>query len=255
MSDRTRFAFDAGIGFEFTFARQFGVGPIVRYGHVVASASDYPSDAQFITVGVSFTFRLSPDRRPEADDDHDGVRNDQDQCPDEPPGLHPDPHRPGCPIPDRDHDNVPDERDACPDLPGSPSTDPARNGCSGLVRLDQHQLRITRTIRFAPNSDELDPESDEVLRSVADAIRATPRIHRVSVDGHTDDVGDDGVNQQLSQRRAEAVRARLIQLGVEPGRLEAHGYGESRPLVHATTPAARTANRRVEFRITDPSPP
>jgi outer membrane protein OmpA-like peptidoglycan-associated protein len=69
------------------------------------------------------------------------------------------------------------------------------------------------------------------------------------IEGHTDDVGDAFANLDLSQRRADAVRAYLIARGVEPDRLLAVGHGESRPVVAGTDEAARGTNRRVEFYV------
>jgi outer membrane protein OmpA-like peptidoglycan-associated protein len=256
MPDRTRFAFDVGLGFEFALGRYVGLGPVVRYGQAVAAPpNDYPSDAIYLTAGASLTVRFGdPDRDPRRDDDGDRVRNAEDECPDDPAGLHPDPRRRGCPLPDRDGDNVPDARDACDDLPGAPSQDPRRNGCPGLVVLERGQLRINEEIRFRFNSDEIDPDSRPVLESVSDALRAEPEIRRVSIEGHTDDTGEADVNQRLSERRAESVRRWLVAHGVAENRMEARGYGESRPRVRGSSQRARDANRRVEFRIVDPAP-
>jgi outer membrane protein OmpA-like peptidoglycan-associated protein len=69
------------------------------------------------------------------------------------------------------------------------------------------------------------------------------------VEGHTDDAGNADANMQLSQRRAEAVVQWLTGHGVEAARLEAHGFGSTQPLQQGRTPAARAANRRVQFRI------
>ena len=71
----------------------------------------------------------------------------------------------------------------------------------------------------------------------------------VEIQGHTDDVGSEAFNLKLSQKRAEAVRQYLIDHGIEPDRLIAKGYGESKPLVPNTSPENRAKNRRVEFVI------
>ncbi len=196
-----------------------------------------------------------PDRAgcPDGDADADGVLDHADQCRAEAAGAHPDPARAGCPLPDGDHDGVPDATDHCPTQAGAPSTDANRNGCPGLVRIEGSSMRITHQVFFATNADRILPQSFRVLQAVADALRAAPEIHRVSVEGHTDDVGDAARNTALSQRRAEAVVLWLSQHGVEAARLEAHGYGPSRPLVQGTTAAARASNRRVEFHIGGPS--
>lgn len=203
-----------------------------------------------------------PARRgcPDADADSDGVFNAQDQCRDVPAGANPDPARAGCPIPDRDGDTVLDPQDHCPDQAGAPSPDPNRNGCPGLVSVTSTQIRITQQILFATNSDRILPASNALMQAIADALRASPQIRKVSVDGHTDDVGPDPRNLGLSERRARSVVAGLVQRGVEASRLEPHGFGETRPVQPITGLTgrplndARARNRRVEFNITDPAP-
>lgn len=114
---------------------------------------------------------------------------------------------------------------------------------------------------FATGQDRILPRSFSVLSAVAMALRATPGIRRVSIEGHTDDVGNPDVNLDLSNRRAAAVLFWLVQHGVEDNRLEAHGFGGSRPRQLVTSymnrrevTLARSLNRRVEFVIVDPSP-
>ena len=195
---------------------------------------------------------------PDADGDSDGVFDHGDQCPAEATGLHPDPARAGCPAPDRDHDSIPDATDACPDRPGAPSSTPARNGCPGLLVIENGGMRILRPVFFAPNRDAILPASFPVLNAVADALRTTTEIRRMSVEGHTDDVGADDANLALSQRRAAAVVRWLTTTGrIDAARLSSEGFGETRPvqpiagLTGARLTTARGQNRRVEFRITE----
>jgi outer membrane protein OmpA-like peptidoglycan-associated protein len=75
---------------------------------------------------------------------------------------------------------------------------------------------------------------------------------QVLIEGHTDSVGDDAYNMNLSQRRAEAVRTYLIDSGISPTRSVARGYGESRPVASNDNEAGRQQNRRVEIVILDP---
>ena len=188
---------------------------------------------------------------PDGDEDRDAVTDHADQCRTEPAGFHPDPARAGCPAPDRDHDNVPDADDACPDRAGAPSTNRARNGCPGLVTLTADQIRIARPVFFAVNRDVILPTSSAVLDAVAEVLRAVPGIRRLSVEGHTDDVGDDNANMDLSRRRAASVVAALVRRGIAAERLASEGFGETRPITPGTTPAIRAQNRRVEFRVTE----
>ena len=73
----------------------------------------------------------------------------------------------------------------------------------------------------------------------------------VTIEGHTDSVGSTASNQKLSQQRADAVREVLVsQFGVNPSRLIAIGYGETRPIADNGTPMGRQENRRVEAVVT-----
>jgi len=198
-----------------------------------------------------------PDRRgcPDGDEDGDRVLNHADQCRTVPAGLNPDPARPGCPLPDRDRDLIPDPTDACPDQPGSPSTDRRRNGCPGLVSIRENRLWLARTVHFQTARAEVIAADIPLLEALRDALVSVPTITRLSIEGHTDDVDTEEYNQRLSDSRSQYVRQWLVNHGVAENRLEAHGFGESRPIVNpaglrrAALTRARAQNRRVEFHI------
>jgi outer membrane protein OmpA-like peptidoglycan-associated protein len=105
---------------------------------------------------------------------------------------------------------------------------------------------ILEGVTFITDSAELTGESIEALDRTAASLRAWPEV-RVEVGGHTDSVADDAYNRELSQRRAETVRAYLIHSGISARRLEARGYGEARPIAPNDTEAGRARNRRVEL--------
>jgi outer membrane protein OmpA-like peptidoglycan-associated protein len=189
---------------------------------------------------------------PDGDDDADGVFNHTDQCPQEAMGLQPDAARAGCPLADRDRDTVPDATDACPDVVGAPDINPRRNGCPGLVVVRDGMIVILQPVFFATNRDRILPPSVRVLTAVVSALRAQPVIRRIGIEGHTDNVGGDEANLSLSQRRAQAVATWLIQHGIDAARVEARGFGASRPIVPNDVASGRAANRRVEFHILDP---
>jgi outer membrane protein OmpA-like peptidoglycan-associated protein len=183
---------------------------------------------------------------PDGDDDGDGIRNQLDACPRQRPAPEPDPARPGCPAGDRDKDRIVDPTDACPEEPGIKSADPKRNGCPALVEVEPDRLRTLAPLFFATGEERILPESEPLLRDIAEALRQNPTL-RISIEGHTDDTGTDAHNLELSRRRAESVRRALVELGIDGARLEARGFGRSRPVVPGATAEAREKNRRVEL--------
>jgi len=173
------------------------------------------------------------------DNDGDGVADIEDKCPDVPGPV----ANAGCPWPDTDNDGVADKDDLCPDVPG-----PADNkGCPEISQEDVQQLKeYARTIYFRTNSAEFTPKTYPVLDAIVVIMKKYPAA-RFRIEGHTDSVGSAEYNLKLSQRRAEAVRNYLISKGISPDRLEAVGYGETRPIASNRTAAGRAKNRRVEI--------
>ena len=105
---------------------------------------------------------------------------------------------------------------------------------------------VSHAIQFDVNSDQLRPESINVIKEVAAALQKQPSL-KVCVEGHTDSTGEAAKNLDLSKRRAEAVREALIKLGIGAERLTTQGFGQSKPLAPNDTPQGRAENRRVEF--------
>ena len=190
---------------------------------------------------------------PASDKDGDGVADFEDQCPDVPAGFKPDTRRKGCPAGDRDHDSVVDLEDACPDQPGAPSPDPGKNGCPGMVEVRDGKIAILKPVFFATNKATILKKSFPLLRSVADALVASPQIKKVRIEGHTDNRGKRDHNVDLSDRRAKSVQQWLTENGVEASRLEAKGIGPDAPVADNKSSKGRAANRRVDFVITDPA--
>ena len=114
-------------------------------------------------------------------------------------------------------------------------------------------------VLFRSGSFELLPAARERLAKVSGIVLAYPSLH-VTVEGHTDSVGTDDYNQQLSERRAQAVRDYFVQQGIPPAAVEAHGYGKTEPIASNDTAEGRQQNRRVELILsgdaigTDPPP-
>ncbi len=123
----------------------------------------------------------------------------------------------------------------------------AGGGLELYDRLARDGRVATQGILFATGSDRLRPESTPVLEEIVLMLEQHPDL-RLRVEGHTDDVGDDASNQELSERRAASVKAWLVESGgVAAERLETVGLGESKPAAEGTSPEARAQNRRVEL--------
>ena len=106
---------------------------------------------------------------------------------------------------------------------------------------------VTHGINFDTNSDHLKLDSAPVIKQIASALIKNPNL-KLEIDGYTDSTGDAAKNQDLSQRRAEAVRQVLVaQFGIDASRLTAKGFGPDKPIGSNDTPEGRAENRRVEF--------
>lgn len=108
----------------------------------------------------------------------------------------------------------------------------------------------SKSIRFDFDKSDIKPEYRDTLNRIA-GILMTLKGYTINVYGYTDDVGSQTYNLQLSQRRAEAVRAFLVQAGISPTILSTRGFGKSDPRVPGNSEQARAANRRVEIGIVD----
>ncbi|RMG63958.1 MAG: hypothetical protein D6715_10475 [Calditrichaeota bacterium] len=104
-------------------------------------------------------------------------------------------------------------------------------------------------LNFAPGKAVIEPQYFSLLTKVQEAIRTFPNC-TVTIEGHTDSHGSDAANLRLSQERAEAVKAYLLaNMGLEPSRINAVGFGESRPIASNETPEGRAKNRRIDIVI------
>ena len=101
-------------------------------------------------------------------------------------------------------------------------------------------------VLFRSGSFELLPAARERLAKVSGIVLAYPSLH-LAVEGHTDSVGSDEYNQNLSERRAESVRDYFVQQGIAAGSVEARGFGKTDPIASNDTPDGRQQNRRVEL--------
>jgi len=117
--------------------------------------------------------------------------------------------------------------------------------------LKQGKVEITEKVMFETGKAVIDAASFELLNDIAELLVKHPEVKKVRIEGHTDNRGNAAANTKLSQDRADAVRTYLTGKGVEVARLDAAGFGPTRPLDPAATDEAWEKNRRVEFMIVE----
>lgn len=132
------------------------------------------------------------------------------------------------------------------------------------IRKLQESLQAKQTERgtlvtfgdvlFDYDRAELKPGGMRSVQKLADFLNENPE-RKVIVEGYTDSNGSDAYNLSLSERRANAVRMALVQMGVDPQRVVSHGYGEDYPVASNSTSSGRAMNRRVEVTISDDDRP
>lgn len=113
---------------------------------------------------------------------------------------------------------------------------------------DTIRLQAPSNITFDTNRADVKPEFKPVLDQLANSLNQYPDTV-IRVEGHTDSVGSAAYNQTLSENRANSVRSYLMQRGVSGARMEAVGYGLTRPIADNATEQGRAQNRRVEILI------
>jgi outer membrane protein OmpA-like peptidoglycan-associated protein len=103
-------------------------------------------------------------------------------------------------------------------------------------------------IYFATGKYTLLSKSFKGLDDVVKVMKDDAQL-KLSIEGHTDNVGSDAANQKLSENRAAAVKAYLVKKGVDTGRVVSAGFGETQPVADNKTAAGRQKNRRVELKL------
>ena len=118
------------------------------------------------------------------------------------------------------------------------------DGPDGSVRMT-----LAGSIAFASGSRSVSEPAQPILNRIADGLLEHPGW-RVVVEGHTDSVGRELFNQELSLKRAQSVRDYLVARGLDAGKVDAEGRGEHAPIADNATAKGRAANRRIEIIIT-----
>jgi OOP family OmpA-OmpF porin len=163
------------------------------------------------------------------------------------------PAAPDCHTLDDDHDGVNNCNDKCPNTAAGTIVGP--DGCPQNVVIDLRGVNFKFDRPKAGETDiskslaEPTADSISVLNQAVDTLQRYPQVH-VTVAGYTDSKGTDAYNQKLSERRASIVYNYLTSHGIDASRLEGPiGHGESNPIGDNETDAGRAQNRRTELQV------
>ena len=125
-----------------------------------------------------------------------------------------------------------------------------RRAKEALAEIEKKvELGTLPKIQFEFDKDEITPESDPTLNLVAELLLKRPHLKLIAL-AHTDSIGTEEYNLDLSERRARSVKSYLVRKGVPPPSIRFKGMGYSMPLEDNSTDEGRAVNRRVEFRVT-----
>jgi uncharacterized protein (TIGR03382 family) len=188
---------------------------------------------------------------PEKDNDGDGIPDAQDRCATEPEDKDGFEDLDGCPDPDNDRDGIADAADKCAAEPETINGIKDDDGCpdrgDSTIVLSPDRIETLDPITF--NGLKLPRASLPLLGQVAATLRAHTEIVRVRITVHVHPSGDTDADQARSEKRAQVVRDWLVQWGIAPARLDARGFGSSKPLRPANQRGAARINERIEFII------
>ena len=231
------FAVNGGLGSNFWFTKNFGIG---IQGDYVTTPIDKSNLANFWQASASINFRFG-----NRDKDKDGVLDKDDACPEIPGPV----ENQGCPWPDTDGDGVLDKDDACPEVPGLPEY----NGCPKPA--SEFAIAATGALQgiiFDFNKATIsDPESLRKLDQAAEVIKSS-NGGTFLVTGHTDKKGNDAYNLKLSRERAAYIVKALEQRGVADTQLKSTGVGERDAVVPETaSDEERARDRKVVVEAID----
>ncbi len=280
---RARPAFDLRAGLDFKVGR-IAVGPALGYLQVIETKSGVlPEDARVLTFGVHalLDFPRKAPPPPVPDRDHDGIPDATDQCPDKAETVNGIDDQDGCPEDDADGDGILGSRDKCPAQPedkdgfedddGCPDEDDDHDGLRDVIdkcprepetvngfqdddgcpdvappRLRDIRVAVGPAVLFDFDKAELEPTETGKIAALAKAILAHPEYAQVTVEGYADEVGSEGYNLKLSDKRAGQVKAALVRAGVAEERLVTIAKGRLGP----ERMRGKATNRKVDVTAT-----
>lgn len=271
------FVLGGGLGCDMRLSDAWGIRYFAKYGYPMGSTADLAenrecgafNDQHLIhNLGIYVNFAFNTDK------DGDGVPNKLDQCPNTPAGVSVDAN--GCPL-DTDKDGVADYLDKCPGTPSAAKGYVTEDGCptdkdgdgvfdfedvcvdvagvkenKGCPEIKAEVKKVFEKalngIQFQTGSAKIKSVSNKILNDVVNIMKENPS-YKLSINGHTDNVGDPAKNQKLSEDRAAAVKKYLEDKGIESSRLTSAGFGQDQPVETNKTASGRAKNRRVEFKV------
>ncbi|MBF0432721.1 MAG: OmpA family protein [Fibrobacteria bacterium] len=182
---------------------------------------------------------------PDVDNDGDNIYDESDKCPNVAEDMDGFEDTDGCPELDNDSDGILDSLDKCPNHLGSADN----NGCPSKETFQKGKL-VLLNVAFETGSSVLTTNSYTILDYIIETLKEWTDV-KLEIQGHTDNIGTDERNQQISQDRAESVMNYLTSKGVAKDRLKAVGFGESTPIADNNTAIGRAQNRRVVIKRID----
>lgn len=181
------------------------------------------------------------DGKPEPDNDGDGLLDGKDACPNVAGPV----EERGCPPKDDDGDGIGNREDQCRTERGEADNQGCPPENVRVIRIEKAQLALLEPIAFGPGSIKLLPGSERVLDQLAQVLLSSPNLVWVQVEAHADGAGDPAKATALTQQRAEAVKAALVNRGIAADRLTVAGVGNQR----LVGPKGSPKNERIELRL------
>ncbi len=188
---------------------------------------------------------------PDLDNDGDGIPDAKDKCPNEAEDKDGFQDLDGCPDLDNDGDGIPDDKDKCPMEPETINGFQDEDGCpdrgDSLVVMSPDRLELLEALPF--RGEKPTKAANNLLGQISATLRAHTEIVRIRVTVHVQPTDNPDKDQALSDARAKALRDWIVGYGIDAKRVEARGFGGTKPLVPKEQKGSMAINERVELII------